>query len=323
MKKIFFVLLILSLFITACTGGKNETNTKTGEAYTGTSGVELFLDQAEPILVFPGEKLTFPVRVVNMGRFDTDVVLSVSGYDPSLMEYSKKQQIVTPLEGKKSAGLQAIPGQEEVVYFDSTPVKIVGTSLSQNTVVTACYLYQTELTYGVCVDRNANSKCDMTAPKNAELAAGQGAPVAITSITSLARGPSSGKTRVTFAIAFTQVDTTNNAKIVRRDKVDSPCNGEKLDLRQDFDSITIDEIRLGNELKLNCPAVSDGRPLNLKYTNTLTCYAEIPYENADYNSGLYIKASYGMLTSVTQPITIEADETMAGSSGANSDYIET
>jgi len=312
-KNLLLSLILLTIFIASCApiedlerGFIGDRAPEVIDAFTGTKGIELYLEQPQAIITFPGETISFPVRVSNEGRFDTTITLYVSGYDESLMRYTQKQQRID-LKGKKSAGAEeAIPGEETIIYFETEPVELVGTSLSQNTVVTACFPYETELTYGVCVDRNANRICDLTQPTNRPLGSGQGAPVAINSITSVARGPSAGKTRITYSIKFSQADTMNNARVVDKDKLEDACQGKKLDERLDFDTIYIDEVRLGRDIDLECPAISGNRPLNLKYTDTLTCYAEITYENTDYTSGLFIKASYGFMKSVTQPITIQA-----------------
>ncbi|MBW2995243.1 hypothetical protein KY312_02735 [Candidatus Woesearchaeota archaeon] len=311
MNKKLMVIVFLTVLIISCMPGQRERGFGDREeavgAFTGTKGVEIYLEQPQKIITFPGETVEFPIRVSNEGRFDTTVTLYVSGYDESLMQYSPKQQTAT-LKGKKSAGAdQVIPGETEIVYFRTNQVELFGTSkIPQNTVVTACFPYETELTYGVCVDRNANGRCDLTAqPENIALSSGQGAPIAITNIAGVARGPSAGKTRVTYSIMFSQVDNTNNPKIVKEDKLGDACQGKKLNQYTDFGVINIDEIRLGKDIALECPAISGGRPLNIQ-TTTLTCYAEIPYENSDYISGLSIRASYGFMKSVTQQIEIQA-----------------
>ena len=308
-KRILLSIILLSVFIASCAPGETERGFGQGQAeqktdaFSGTTGINLVLEQPQRIVTFPGETISFPLRVSNDGRYDTTVTLYVSGYDKSLVTYTQEQQTIS-LQGKKSAGLgQIIPGETKIVYFETQPVRLVGTSLQQDAVVTACFPYVTELTYGVCIDRNANRVCDITQPQNPSLSSGQAAPVSITSISSVAMGPSAGKTRVTYSIKFSQSDT---GRIVNKNKLNDACLGRKLDERTDFDIIYIDEIRLGADVLLECPAIAGGMPLNLKYSDTLTCYAQVTYENTDYTSGLYVKASYGYLKSVTQPITIEA-----------------
>jgi hypothetical protein len=311
MRKTLLCILILTLFVASCAPGDRERGFRDRdgegdlEAYTGTKGIELYLEQPQKIITFPGETLTFPVRVANEGRFDTDVTLYVSGFDEGLMRYTQKEQTMS-LAGKRSAGAgQAIPGETQIIYFSTDPVSLVGTSLPQNTIVTACFEYETELTYGVCVDRNANAKCDLTAsPEAGALGSGQGAPVAVSSITATARGPISDKTIVTYIIKFAQADTTNGAKVVKKDKLQQACKGEKLNEIVDFNKIHIDEVKLGADIELDC-VTADG-VIDLRYGGTLTCNAEINYQSTDYSSGLYIKASYGFLKSVTQPIEIQS-----------------
>ncbi|MBW3011991.1 hypothetical protein KY311_02315 [Candidatus Woesearchaeota archaeon] len=275
-------------------GGKEE---KAEGTYVGTKGIEISLEDPSSIRVTPGDSFAFDVRVENLGWSNANVELYLSGYDPSFLKYNRNKASVS-LNGKSGVGDSIVPGDWDILRFESSSISSPGQLFPQNTVITACYQYETQLTYSTCIDGDADQKCELSV-SNPSLGAGQGAPVGVDSVTSSATRKAGGKVRQSYTISFSQKDSDNQARIIAKDKVSDACAGKALDQYRDFDIISIDDVRLGN-LRLEC--LPKGT-LNLAHQNTITCFADIS-STSDYTSALVVKASYGVKKQITKPITI-------------------
>lgn len=303
MRKIYFALCVLVLFLVSCTAQEGTergffgggTQKKVEGAFTGLKGIELSLDNPGPAKVAQGDSFIFDLRVDNLGWYPTTVNLYLSGFDPAFLTYDKTNAEVQ-LNGKSGIAEAIIPGDWQIVRFQSTKVSSPGQIFPQNTVITACYPYRTELTYSTCVDGDGDGKC-VLAVSNAQLSLGQGAPLAVDSVTSASTRKSANMVRVSYTIAFSQKDSS--AQLVSTEKVNEPCNGRPLDQYRDYNIVKIEDVKLGDAALQCLPQGS----INLAYQKTITCYADIS-SRADYATAIVAKASYGMIKQITKPVTI-------------------
>jgi ASC-1-like (ASCH) protein len=307
MKKVIFAAFLLFILV-ACTAQEGTERGLFGQkqptketAYTGTKGVEISLEDPSMLKVTKGDSIFFDLRVENLGWFATTVYLYVSGFDPAFVTYKSFKNQLT-LNGKTGVSDAVIPGDWEIVSFESNPVSSPGLQFPQNTVISACYLYQTQITYATCVDENADGKCTLAVTNN-PLSSGQGAPVVIDSVTSTATRKASNMVRLTYTIALSQKDLDNIAQIIRKEKVQDACTGKPLDQYRDYGVLNIDDARLGSK-SLTCLPKDT---INLQSQKSVTCYMDTT-SGPDLASAFVFKVSYGVTKQITKPVTITSTE---------------
>jgi len=307
-KKLFILSAVLIVLLVSCTvqdgterGFFGSKQPKQESAYVGLKGVEISLENPGLLKVTKGDSIFFDLRVENLGWADTTVNLYASGFDPSFVSYKQFKNSVQ-LKGKSGVSDAVIPGDWDIVSFESNPVSTPGLQFPQNTVITACFPYMTQITYATCVDANADGQCTLGVSNNA-LTQGQGAPVAIDSITSTSTRKAGNMVRLTFTISLSQKDIENGAQIVRKTKLQDACSGKPLDQYRDFGIINIDEVKLGTTALTCLPKET----LNLENQKSITCYTDAQ-SRSDLASALVLKLSYGVKKQVTKPITIISTE---------------
>ncbi|MFH1133186.1 MAG: hypothetical protein V1735_01715 [Nanoarchaeota archaeon] len=197
------IALVLSclLLLSACGGGNKEGKEGepfTTQAHTGTEGITLkFLNDLPPREVYYSGDVQIPseipvmIEVRNKGAYETSPNFYLDGYDPTILAFYNSEdngryeyfEQVDSLEGKSNANPE---GGYQVYEFrgdvETWPEGLDAYDFKLK--VTACYDYETVANPLVCIDprpfyKTEDKACRITP---VAMAGGQGAPVAVTSI---------------------------------------------------------------------------------------------------------------------------------------------
>jgi len=294
MKAGYVVFVLSMLLLVGCTGGSSigdETNWK-----TGTQGVTVdFVQNSPPDTIYAGEVYTLALEVRNRGAHplnedDMTVSLFFSGFDDTLLTGINDESItvfdkktVTNPEG----GFEIFDLDFGVQIYDDTD------SLPQDIRVTACYDYETVAGLDVCVDPDPTKDDDDSCrPAGASGAGGQGAPVAITSVT---QEPLKGKTRFTM-----RIQNVGTGDVFRG------SNCLNID-RREKDIIQFHGASIGNT-PLTCSADASGEIRLVNGVGTLTCTGEVDVNDPAYLTSLGIRLTYNYKDSVSKRVTIKRIE---------------
>ncbi len=295
MKAGYVIFILSMLLLVGCTGGSSSgdvTNWK-----TGTQGITLdFVQNSPPSTIYAGEVYTLALEVRNRGAHpiddDTvDVSLFFSGFDQTLLSgidddsisvFDKKS--VTNPEG----GFEIYDTDFDVQIYEDTD------SLPQDIRVTACYDYETVAGLEVCVDpdptKDDDDSCIAT---GASGAGGQGAPIAITSVT---QEPLKGKVRFTM-----RIQNVGQGDLIRQG---TGCLSVD---RRDKDIVVFEGASIGN-VELECSADASGEIRLVNGVGTLTCTGEVNELEPAYLTSLGVKLVYGYKDSVSKRVTIKRIE---------------
>lgn len=187
MKKILIILIILSILIAGCGGGRTPL---IPPIYTGTEGITIeYLKNIPPQKVYEGQSFVIVVNLNNKGAYSLNkTTLNEQGfvyldYDPLYFNG------VIKTAGFYLKGKSNDYPKGEGILLDIAELnvnEILGTRVAPKTKITAsvCYPYQTILSKEICIDQDymkvlKNPVC--TNPGTYTFSS-QGAPVAITKI---------------------------------------------------------------------------------------------------------------------------------------------
>ncbi len=191
---------------------------------SGTSGVDAsFFDNVPPSQIYDSQKLTIPVKVVNKGTFDTTATVYLVGFDKNILQGQNSKTV--SLKGVS----QSLPiGDIKEITFDLMPhLPNDADHFSPPINLYICYPYETKHTFSVCVSSSPTytvSKAQCNPNQAYSYSGGQGAPVAVTSIS---QTPGQGMT--TFNI---QIANVGGGKVIDPSKVSSCLSTNEMDLNK-------------------------------------------------------------------------------------------
>ena len=187
MKKILFVVIILTIFINGCI---TQTDTSNQQSWrTGTQGIVMsFVPNNPPSEVVSSSDVLVYVEYSNKGASEAEgLTFHLTGFDDSILTRlgSADRTPPNPLPGKTRYNPEG--SQEHIIKWTSgiSMQSLSETdSFKQAVVVTACYGYRTEAYPQICVDPTqfdviGPSECDYSVK---DLGASQGAPIVVTKV---------------------------------------------------------------------------------------------------------------------------------------------
>ncbi len=198
MKKHIACSVFILLLLVSC--GNSQQQKPLPEVRSGMDGLAMeFVKNAPPAVIF--ESTSFPaiLRVKNIGAYsiskDASAILSLAverdytiittlETSSRVEQGSDKNEAKFSVEGKSIVNTK---GDEEVISYTLTAGKLEPQSETHisNVIASICYPYSTELVTSVCIDTDPNGLRPIKkscSQENLPFSAGQGAPVAITSI---------------------------------------------------------------------------------------------------------------------------------------------
>jgi hypothetical protein len=305
MKKIicFMALLSAMFLLTSC--GSSGNGNDTYNYRVGSEGLELqFGTSAPPYTVFAEDgKFAVSLEVRNKGVYpsEDDSAMSATvyflGFDQQIVSGLTTQTITfEPGEAKtryNPEGDLEIINLEPTVdsnYFTDAKIGVYDASI--NAVI--CYPYKTSAAIDVCVDPDPNSDDSLDVCEPGQSSAGsQGAPVAISSVQSVAQ---KGKARFVIEVA-----NVGGGDILRESSLSS-CTDANID-RGELDKIEITHAELSNGITLDCAPDTEIKLINGRAT--IICKAEgLDETQPAYKTILQMELSYGYKKSVQRSVRI-------------------
>ncbi len=232
--SLLFVFVFIS-FVLVLSGCGPSGSGGSAHLDSGTSGVDAsFFDNVPPSQIYDSQKLTIPVKVVNKGTFDTTATVYLVGFDTNILQGQNSK--VVSLKGVS----QSLPiGDIKEITFDLTPhLPADADHFSPPINLYVCYPYETKHTFSVCVSSSPTysvSKAQCNPNQVDSYSGGQGAPVAVTSIS---QTPGQGMT--TFNI---QIANVGGGDVIDSSKVGSCLSTNEMDLNK----VTVDSITLSGK----------------------------------------------------------------------------
>ncbi len=194
MKKILFVLTLLSVLILAGCGQSSEGDVAVDERVkTGTRGMQMEFIRDIPYNNEAYEQEQFPLALTirNEGGYDiTQGWLAMTTEGPvdvlSVERSGTVYQFATPNDPLGGKGFGET-GQSRRIEANLRANEIALTKEQQATITTkACYQYQTTLVQKICIDPDINQEFLRIKPckykKDTGISGGQGAPVSVTNV---------------------------------------------------------------------------------------------------------------------------------------------
>jgi len=210
MKKIIFaLLLIVAMFVTACT--PTEQNTGTQGFIGGSKGLDIaFYEQSPPATTPDNKQQEFDiiVDITNGGeaQVETDkVYVQLSGFLPesfgrTMADMKRSPEDMIDKNIKNPDGSVIAPPVTSVIFpgFNYEPIEVASREYPIRAEI--CYEYITKAAAELCIKENFNSnKADDICQVNADRGLStSGAPVQITSLKQSTAG--ADKTRFTFTV---------------------------------------------------------------------------------------------------------------------------
>jgi len=257
-KKSFIVLiLVLSIFISACQNTGQKDKQSLGIFIGGNEGLDFsFKENQPPIKVLDNNQDPFYIslNLQNKGEFtipQNKIISSLSGVNAEAFSLSSlNAKLSTSLEGKSKSGEQVIQSSPEELQFDQAIYKYdLNADFPTSLRADICYLYQTRAVAKVClkskaVDRDTEDKCLINTDKVTNEVSG--APVKIKDVKQ--RSSSSSEVKLTFTIA-------NEGK----GQVYSPTafSDKCVDVSSERDQILVEVISASGKANIKCSQLKD------------------------------------------------------------------
>jgi len=289
MKKTIIILLLAVLV--ACT----PLNKDIGKVIrSGTQGLRMEFLQ-NPAEIYEGSTFSTLVELENRGAEDIRRGAYMLRTDDYLVDLSSSPTGTFQLKGN----LHSIGGLTRIQFkgltkFLSSKTERTATNLGFD----ACYEYQTLADANVCVDtdivnNNPNKVCK---PSTTGMAGGQGAPVAVTSVTTkMMPGEAEDTIIPQFVIS---VANTDGGILTAPASALSTCTGRVIE-REDLNKVAV-QAQLGGET-LDC---GEGIANIVDKTIVCTLDSGIPKSAGTYLSQLGITLDYGYQQTITQSFSI-------------------
>ncbi len=292
---------ILTLALTACAAQQpkdaQQVSAVTRFVRSGTQGIDLqFTQNLPPLQIYDSGDLVTLIEIRNLGSFDLGgnrCFLQLGGFDPSIIRSLNARQLCGDLPGKS---VFSIEGSSGIVEFSSSSISLPRDvdRYKPTLVATACYQYKTVASPQVCVDPRffeltAEQKaCEV---RDAGVAGGQGAPVAVTFVNVDMVG-----SRAVFEIDIANVGT---GRVVSPRASLSNCPvGLKYN---EFDEVRY-RVELSGSRLIQCTP----RDFVARLTNNrgkIVCTFDVGNTQA-YETPLRIELDYNYMQSIRRPVEI-------------------
>jgi len=303
------IILLLLLFITGCstTDYRQGAGAEYALVHTGIQGVSIeFLNTAPPPKVFESQDFPIVVKYHNQGASDVKDGRIYLTYDHNLIEIKDGENPATfDVTGKSMTNLK---GDLDLAIFQAKAIKPINRkSQATQITATACYKYQTNAVFSICVDTDQNGikmreKVCTVQPYAQQ---SQGAPVAVQSVTEDVAydGGDTSKIKMQFTI---QVAKVNSGTLVRETvSSDRLCAADFGKVSQPLNQVLVRASLSGSAL--HCE--SDGL-LELNKGSTIVCQTTQPIDATlpTYVAPLAVTLDYGYIdTSFPVSIMISTD----------------
>jgi len=299
-----FSLLIL---LVGCAGIGQKNPENVGETHQGTQGIYFdFLPNYPPPIIYSScqqpicdSGTNMVLEVKNLGSTSAGVSFFLSGFDTQIIKPGVTSAPVGSLEGKSTTNPTG--GYAQVQFPPSGSLSISmpsGIDVYPATIqATACYDYQTKASLPVCVDPNPYSPITQEAcvPHGATVGAGQGAPVAVSSVEQ-----QSMNNKVIFKIHISNV---GGGQVIRRGLY-STCTTLAYDK---FNLIDTYSFKLGGGAGPGAGGTcTPAMPLRLVNNQaTVTCVFNLPPGSMAYTTTLDVSMDYGYMSSKQRSIQVK------------------
>jgi len=339
MKKLLFILGIFLITLAAC--NKNPDLPMTDKDYkVGTDGLVFdFIDQAPPESLFEESEFEISSELWNKGAYTiTDgyitailesdyMCITDEGDDyensPECIEATGEQGInpgitkrISDLEPEgdlPGKGVVSPQGNAKHLRLTARTKKLDLLSIQHTSpvILTACYVYITELSEDVCIDPNPTSLGEKVCNVQDISLSDQGAPLAITLIENRMI-PANDLVKPQFLI---HIKNKGIGQIINKDKLEEACTAQKL-YREDYNRLVLSEFRFSNDRYSYVFTGNGGSgnidcgPNPLRLTDgedyiRCTLKEGIPKNTPPFETQAYMKFEYGYTNSVTKNVVIE------------------
>lgn len=184
-KKLFFILIIVSIIITGCsTGSSNKSSFN-----IGTKGIIIEKAAGNPNNIYESEYFAIGLLIKNVGASDSSNAIININYDDYFLRLDRTQSAndkttTLSLEGRKRENPAG--GIDYLEYvFEANTFNVLREKVDTTININLCYDYKTDLSTEFCIDavsRTNNQKISACKTKTFTSSSGQGAPVGITKI---------------------------------------------------------------------------------------------------------------------------------------------
>jgi len=284
-------------------GSKSETTEE--DIFSGIQGLELsFMEGAPPNEVYQDTSFDIFVELHNQNALDVKrgtIKLSI----PYLFEVSDKTKTIDTMMGKET-----YPGGETEI-IEWTGVKVKGTTVRKDTRQTAnvqvCYAGDLEAQPMVCVRPRPGSDGIIEGECNIgkkSLSGGQGAPIAVTSVTETVLKESDNTNTMVFRF---EVEDVGGGKVIDVGEVNDCSISAKDKTKAE---IIIEKVTwLGSETGFECEGGKEEKDkvIMLNGKGVFKCTSPAISNDEHYSLPLYIKMNYGYVKSINKGFTLKKD----------------
>jgi len=292
MKFKYITILAILLILAGCSGGSSVGS----DWKTGTDGVVLSFVDSGISEYHADEEYSMVLEVRNRGTYpenDDDslpVDIYFTGFDRDLLpdlDYAAVDVIGGKTPTNPEGGLEYYDIDFYVrMYADDDEIE-------QDIKATACYPYSTKAPIDVCVDPNpVENEEDSCTPGVLEYSSGQGAPIAITSVTA-----QSLKGKVRYAIEFQNVGT---GTVYDGGTDRSTCLNPELSAK---DIVWVDGVYLG-DYTMDCTPSDRVRLVN--GVGRMSCSLDgLDIDEPSYITSLGVQLSYTYKNSIVKKVYLK------------------
>jgi len=232
-----FILLILTVF-SGCTSGSGSNNDGDINYLRGTQGIEhQFLRGSPPNNVYNGDTFGVGLELMNKGVTPALVYYFFTGFDPYVFAFDHSFGSIMMNDARTQYNFEGGYDIVEALVTVYTPPE--SDSFTQPIKAIVCYDYETKVEAPICIDPQPNKgdTDDVCQAGPGEVGGGQGAPVAVTSITQEAQ-PWKTRFKVT-------VSNVGGGQVL--DHSITPYCIDPHNRQMEYDRVYIECVWLGNE----------------------------------------------------------------------------
>lgn len=293
--KNFLILCCMIFVLGACTSSNRDSFVPSW--HTGVGGVSTAFLSSVPSSVKENSEFGVGLTIENVGATDIRTGQYILSSDDPLVQSEQKSRSVFSLKGRS---LYNDKGDEITRIHKFVTGELPDNSKSRSVALrlTYCYGYSTEASAIVCIDADPIGKgrkpCSVS---SVSLGGGQGAPVAVASITpSMTQGADASTIVPSFEI---QLSNVGDGYVFASNAVSDMCGPSS----PNPDDVGTVEVRatLGD-----VPLVCDATVVNLVKDSTITCSLQqgVRREVGTYSSPITVSIDYGYMSTITRSVTV-------------------
>ena len=304
MKKIVFVLLLATIFVSAC-GGDDEGSVSEGPFVGGSNGIALSFVEGAPYQEFAaGQDIPIKLLLKNNGEHDVangNIEAKLFGVDLNSFSLESGWTVVnSPLIGVKKGFLEE--GSEKIVDMGTMNyVGDVSNQLDTKLYSKICYPYRTSASIKVCVsskeveDSGGEVICEVEGDKISEGSVSSG-PVQLISFTEQFEGVG----KLAFKLA---VENQGGGQVFSKDSSCESVDTVEGNLEEDKIYLTMPE-------DITCFFI-EGDETNAGYVrvggNVITCHMDVENTGSTFERNINVLLDYRYVESTSVDLTILED----------------